>query len=155
MARGSGQRSPSTCSRTGKPGTADVFHQRVKVIQARLGREFEVIAIAAESPEEAPHLGQRDTACLLHTPQGIPVLLHGLRQPVPDSSDLKHHHAHGVGDDVVQLARDPRALLSDCDAGRRVALALGVRGAFFRRLGLHHPLAQRNRQARRSRTGRG
>ena len=34
-------------------------------------------------------------------------------------------------------------LASDCDAGRRVALALGVRGAFFRRLGLHHPLAQR------------
>jgi hypothetical protein len=47
-----------------------------------------------------------------------------------------------VGDDVVQLTRDPRALLSDCDAGRRVALALGICGAFFRRLGLHHPLTQ-------------
>ena len=62
---------------------------------------------------------------------------------MPDGADLKHHHADGVGDDVVELARDPRALLGDRDARRRLALALGLRGAHLGRLGLLGPLAQR------------
>ena len=66
-----------------------------------------------------------------------------LRQPVPDGADLEHHHADGVGDDVVELARDPGALLGDGDARGRLALPLGLRRAFFRRLGLRGPLAQR------------
>ena len=49
-----------------------------------------------------------------------------LGQLVPDGADLQHHHADGVGDDVVELARDPRALLGDGDAGRRLALPLGL-----------------------------
>ena len=61
---------------------------------------------------------------------------------MPDRADLEHHHADRVGDDVVELARDPRALLGDGDAGRRLALALGVRRAFLGRLGLLGPLAQ-------------
>ena len=44
---------------------------------------------------------------------------------MPDGADLQHHHAHRVGDDVVQLARDPRTLLGDRDARRGLALALG------------------------------
>ena len=63
-------------------------------------------------------------------------------QLVPDRADLQHHHADGVGDDVVQLARDPRALLGDRDARGRLPLPLGVRGALLGRLGLLGPLAQ-------------
>ena len=62
-------------------------------------------------------------------------------EPVPDGADLQHHHADGVGDDVVQLARDPRALLGDGDARRRLALALGLAGALLGRLGLLGALA--------------
>ena len=56
--------------------------------------------------------------------------------------DLEHHHADCVGDDVVELARDPRALLCDGDTCRRLALALGLGRAHFGRLGLHRALAQ-------------
>ena len=61
---------------------------------------------------------------------------------MPDGADLQHHHADGVGDDVVQLAGDPRALLGDRDPRRRLALPLGLGGAQLRRLGLLGPLAQ-------------
>ena len=62
---------------------------------------------------------------------------------MPDGADLEHHHADGVGDDVVELARDPRALLGDGDARRRLALPLGLGRARLGRLGLLGPLAQR------------
>ena len=61
---------------------------------------------------------------------------------VPDGADLEHHDADGVGDDVVELAGDPRTLLRHRDA-RRLALALGVRRALFRRFGLLGTLTQR------------
>ena len=60
---------------------------------------------------------------------------------MPHRPDLQHHHADGVGDDVVQLARDARALLRDGDAGGRLALVLGHSRAFLRRLRLRSPLA--------------
>ena len=72
----------------------------------------------------------------------LPSSVERVGQPVPDGADLQHHHAHGVGDDVVQLARDPRALLGDRDPRRRLALALGLGRAHLRRLGLLGPLAQ-------------
>ena len=37
---------------------------------------------------------------------------------------LQDHHGHAVGDGVVQLARDPRALLDDRGAGLLLALEL-------------------------------
>ena len=61
---------------------------------------------------------------------------------MPDGADLQHHHADGVGDDVVQLARDPRALLGDRDPRRGLALPLGLARALLRRLGLLGALAQ-------------
>ena len=61
---------------------------------------------------------------------------------VPDGADLEHHHADRVGDDVVELARDPRALLGDGDARRRLALPLGLRRTLLGRLGLLGALAQ-------------
>ena len=61
---------------------------------------------------------------------------------MPDGADLEHHHAHGVGDDVVELARDPRALLGDRDARRCLSLPLGEGRAHLRRFGLLGTLAQ-------------
>ena len=51
-------------------------------------------------------------------------------------ADLEHHHAHGMGDDVVELARDPRALLGHRDSCGGLSLALGERRAHLRRLSL-------------------
>ena len=45
---------------------------------------------------------------------------------MPDGADLEHHHADGVGDDVVELPRDARALLGHGDPGRGVPLPLGL-----------------------------
>jgi hypothetical protein len=45
---------------------------------------------------------------------------------VPDGSDLQHHHADGVGDDVVQLARDPGPLLGRRDPRGDVPFPLGL-----------------------------
>ena len=70
-----------------------------------------------------------------------------LRELVPDGADLEHHHAHGVGDDVVKLARDPRALLGHGDPRRRLALPLGEYGAHLRRLPL--PLGEARPRFRR------
>ena len=62
---------------------------------------------------------------------------------MPHGADLQHHDADRVRDDVVELARDACALLRDGDALRRVALALGLRGAHLGGLGLLRTLAQR------------
>ena len=64
-------------------------------------------------------------------------------QLVPHGADLEDHHADGVGDDVVELARDPRALLRHRDPRRGLTLPLGLGRACLRRLGLLGSLAQR------------
>ena len=40
-------------------------------------------------------------------------------------SDLEHHDADGVGDDVVELAGDSSAFLGDGEPGGVLSLALG------------------------------
>ena len=60
---------------------------------------------------------------------------------MPDGADLEHHHAHRVGDDVVQLARDPCPLLRYRDACGRLALAFGLRRADLGRLRLLRTVA--------------
>ena len=49
---------------------------------------------------------------------------------------LDRDHAHAVGDDVVQLARDPRPLLGDRGVRAPLALALEVPGQLAQPLGL-------------------
>ena len=101
-----------------KAGAADLFQERVEAAETRLGCQFEVFAVAAHRPEEAAHLGERCAAGLLDASERIRVLGECFGELVPDGADLEHHHADSVGDDVVELARDPRALLGDGDAGR-------------------------------------
>ena len=71
---------------------------------------------------------------------------------------LQDHHRDAVGDRVVQLARDPRALLDDRGAGLLLALELDAHDVALRRraallLAAHDP-ARRPRPAGRSRPGR-
>ena len=61
---------------------------------------------------------------------------------MPDCADLENHHADRVGDDVVQLARDPRALLCHRDPRGRLTLALCLGRAYFGGFGLRRALAQ-------------
>ena len=120
-----------------QPGASDVVHQRVEGVEARLGAELDVVAVAAHRAEQAAHLGERCAAGLLDAPERVPVLGQRVGELVPDGADLEHHHAHGVGDDVVELAGDPRALLGHRDARRRLSLASRASGrAHLRRLGL-------------------
>ena len=57
--------------------------------------------------EQAAHLRESRAARLLDVLERLPILRVGLRHPVPDRPHLEHHHAHGMRDDVVELARDP------------------------------------------------
>ena len=93
--------------------------------------------------EEAPHLRERRAARLLDVLERVPVGGQLFGEVVADGADLQHHHADGVGDNVVELARDPRALLGHGEAGRRLAPALGLERALLGLLGLLGPLAQR------------
>jgi hypothetical protein len=62
---------------------------------------------------------------------------------VTDGPDLQDHHAHGVCDDVVQLAGDARTLLGDRDAGPRFALELRLSRTPLGGFGLLRAFAQR------------
>ena len=59
---------------------------------------------------------------------------------MPNGAGLKHHDADGMRDDVVQLPRDPGALLGHRDAGERVAFTLGVARPLLGCFGLHGSL---------------
>jgi hypothetical protein len=76
-----------------QPGATDLFQQRVEAVEARLGPEFDAVAVAAHRPEEAAHLGERGAAGLLDAPKGILVLLERLRELVPDGPNLEHQRS--------------------------------------------------------------
>jgi glyoxylase-like metal-dependent hydrolase (beta-lactamase superfamily II) len=85
----------------------------------------------AEQADEAPHLGERLTSGRLDHLERLPLpLLLRAEQPT-DRAGLHRHHRDGVRDDVVELARDPPALLGDGTVcrGDRVLLGL-LRGPF-------------------------
>ena len=120
----------------GQARSADLVGERVETVEAGLRGELEVVAVAAHRAEQAAHLGERAAAGALDAAQCFGILGQLVGQLVADGADLEHHHAHRVRDDVVQLARDPGALLGHGDACRRVALALGRGRALLGRLGL-------------------
>ena len=127
----------------GKARACDLLEQRVEPAEAGLGRELELVVVAAQRPEQEAHLGERGAAGLLDAAQRIRLLAERRGKLVPDSADLEHHHADRVGDDVVELAGDPRALLRDGDARSRLAIPLGLCRTCLGSLGLLGPLAQR------------
>ena len=127
----------------GQARSADLVQQRLDPVEAGLGRQVDPFAVLAQRAEQVAHLRERRAARLLDVLERLTVRCARVGEPVPDGAHLEHHHADGVGDDVVQLAGDPRALFGDSDAARGVPLALGLRRAALRRLGLLGSLAQR------------
>ena len=130
-------------SSTGRPARRTSSSSDSDPVEARLGLQLDPLAVLAHRVEQAAHLRERRAARLLDVLERLPVRCERVGEPVPDRSDLEHHHADGVGDDVVQLAGDPCALLGDRDAARGVPLALGLYRAHLRRFGLLGALAQR------------
>ena len=126
----------------GQTGTTDFLQQRVEAVEAGLRGEFDVVTVATHGGQETAHLGKRCAARPLDAPERLAVLGQRIGKLVPHGADLEHHHADGVRDDVVELARDPRALLCHRDACGRLALALGLDRTFLRRFGLRGTLAQ-------------
>ena len=126
----------------GQPGAADLVEQRVEAVKPGLRHKLRFLTVASHRGQKASHLGQRHAPGALHALERIAVLVERLGQLVPDGADLEHHHADGVGDDVVELARDPRALLRHRDARCCLTLALGPDRTFLGCLGLVGALAQ-------------
>ena len=112
-----------------EPGAADLAHQRVEAVEPGLGRQLEP-SPSRRITASSRRISVRAARPACSTPlQRVAVLGAGVGELVPDGADLQHHHADGVRDDVVQLPRDPRALIGDGDARRRVALAARPRCA--------------------------
>ena len=126
----------------GQARAADLVEQRVEAVEAGLRQELGLVPFAAHGGQETAHLGERGPAGSLDALERIAVLGRRIGEVVPDGADLEHHHADGVGDDVVELAGDPRALLCHRDACCRLTLALGVGRAFFRRFRLLRTFTQ-------------
>ena len=100
------------------------------------------VPVAAHCGEETAHLGERCPPGPLDASERIAVLGQCIGEPVPDRADLEHHHADGVGNDVVKLAGNPRSFLCHRDTCGRLALALGQGRTLLRRFGLLGTLTQ-------------
>ena len=121
IAAGSANGSPSTRSSTGSPARRTSSSSGVEAAEPGLRRELgTVVVLAAHRAEQPAHLAERRSgrSARRRAARRRPRRS-ARRQPVPDGADLQHHDADRVGDDVVQLAGDPGALLGDGDARRR------------------------------------
>ena len=143
MARGSGDGLALDVERDREARAADLRQQRAEAVEAGLGRELELVAVASHRAKQPAHLGERRATRPLDAASASGLVGELVGQLVAHGADLEHHHAHGVGDDVVELARDPRALLRDGDPRRGLALPLRLRRARLGGLGLLGALAQR------------
>jgi hypothetical protein len=128
-------------------------HLRDQVLElGEAGLRAEVVSLAgtAQEPEEPMELGDRLPTGRLDRAEHADGLLGMAVQYPPCGSGLDSHHAHVMGNDVVQLTGDPHALLEHRPAGLLLPLALEL-GRPFRQL----PLPPRNeRMATPSRHGR-
>ena len=81
------------------------------------------VVVRTQDREESSHLAQRLRCRPLDRVDRASRVVGILRQRVPGAARLEHDHADRVRDDVVQLARDPRALLGASEARTLVAFA--------------------------------
>jgi hypothetical protein len=93
-----------------------------------------VIAICAQHPEEASHLGHCLPRRRLDGAEVRDLALLAGAEPPPDRLCLDGNDADRVRDDVVELAGNPRPLLGNCDASLLIAFpGEGIRELFERR----------------------
>ena len=97
-----------------------------ELAHAGLRRQLVLVAVLAQEPEQAVQL--RDGLPARRLDRGQRLLRLGLIAVDHEArgARLDAHHAHVVRDDVVQLARDPHALLEHRPPRVLLALALGL-----------------------------
>ena len=88
-------------------------------------RRERIGVVAPQHADEAAHLRERAAADLLDRRQHLPGRTALGVERAPLGAGLHDHHRDVVGDRVVQLPRDSRALLDDRLARGDVALPLG------------------------------
>ena len=108
----------------GEAGLAELLDERRHVAEPRLGCE-RLVRVVAKHAEHAAHLGESAAAGLLDRLQHLARRAVRSAEHAPLCTRLHHHDRDVVGDHVVQLTRDPCALLDDRLARGHVALALG------------------------------
>jgi hypothetical protein len=131
----------------GHAGLANLVDEVPEVAQAGLRRERELVVGAAQHAEQAAHLRHRGAAGRLDRRQdvGRPGPLVAERAAL--GARLHDHDREVVGDDVVELARDPRSLLGDRQPGLVLALLLKLDRAGCERGGELLPAAHHRRRA--------
>jgi hypothetical protein len=92
-----------------EPGRAHALDEFAEAVEARLGNHHRLVV--SDDAEQAPQLVQRAAARFLDSPDRLTRALRIRVEDLAGGCRLHDHHAHVVRDDVVQLARDPRALL--------------------------------------------
>ena len=112
-------------------GEPEQWPRGAEVVEAGGRCQLGCVVVVAHGGQQPSHLGERRTPRLLDVAQGLAIVGRGLRQPVPHGPHLEHDDADRVGDDVVQLASDPAALLRHGDAGGGLPLELGEPCALF------------------------
>jgi hypothetical protein len=130
-----------------QPGSCYVVHERVEPVEPRLRRELDAVAVAAHSSQHAPHLCEGGAPRAFDTAERVSVFFQRVWELVPHCADLQDHHADGVRDDVVELARNACALLGHGDPSRRLSFALGEDRPHLRRLSV--PLGEGRAHLRR------
>ena len=114
-----------------QPGLASLLHELADVLEARLGGERRRLLGPPEHADHPAHLRQRLAPGLLDDEECLPLaLLLGPEEPA-HRRGLHGHDADAVADDVMELSRDPRALLADCGPCSFLALTLGAAARSF------------------------
>jgi hypothetical protein len=112
-----------------QPGLAHLVDQCAEVGEAPLGREFGARLLVAQDPERATDLRERALAGVLDRLERLAGARGVVVEDAARALCLQHHQHHAMSDDVVQLARDPLALLARGRAGALVAFAVERLGA--------------------------
>jgi len=117
-----------------EPGLLRVFDKPLDVGDSRLWFERRV-GFVAQQADHLPHFAERSPCCRLH---GLERLLRPARvvaEELCGGIGLDSDDADRVGDDVVQLARDPAALGGHGLARSSLALGLELSGELVHRRG--------------------
>jgi hypothetical protein len=109
-----------------QPGRAHALHERPDPLQRGLRRQRELLVAAPQDAEQAAQLPERLSAGLLDRGDGGAGARGVGRHGALGGRGLDEHDRHVVGDDVVQLARDPGALAQDRRRLARGAVALDL-----------------------------
>ena len=102
-----------------------VLDDVVEIADRRLRRQFGSVVVVAQHPEHPSHLAQGLPAGLLDVFERLSRTVGLGRDDSSSGSRLDDHHAHPVGDDVVQVACDPGSFIEHGLPRQQLAFGLG------------------------------